>query len=281
MSKQVKKIKTVTKKQLFALKPYLDELAAEIENPAFVDNDPVQFMHAFEDKNDMELAGFLVAIMAWGRRSVVISKFEDLLKRMDYRPAEFIGNFTESEADVFTGFKHRTFKAIDMYWLTRILQIILLQYGNFEQFWIFCHEQAIQQKRELLGVFHEEFFALLPETAQRSRKHISNPENNSACKRLNMFLRWCTRKSSVDLGTMSFLKPSDLVIPMDVHAARQARKLGLLGRKQTDWKAVQELQSRVKLINPDDPAAYDFALFGIGVNKREIPDEFLLNKTIE
>lgn len=280
-AKKTSQFRTVSKKQLFALKPYLDSLVEEIEVPSFIDNDPVQFMHAFEDKNDMELAGFFAAIMAWGRREIVISKFEDLLTRMNYQPAEFIGNFTELDAEKLDGFKHRTFKAIDIYWLVKILQIILLKYDNFESFWISCHQQAIQQERELLGVFHERFFALLPETAQRSRKHISNPEKNSACKRLNMFLRWCIRKSSVDLGTMSFLSVKDLVIPMDVHAARQARKLGLLGRKQTDWKAVKELQTRIKMINPDDPAAYDFALFGIGVNKRQIPPEFILNKYVE
>ena len=247
------------------LKPYLNSIVEEIETLGFIDHDPVQFMHAFQEKNDIELAGFFAAIMAWGRRDIVVAKVDDLLKRMNYRPAEFIGNFSEGDVPLFDGFKHRTFKPIDIYWLVKILQSILLKYGSFEGFWAKCHQKAVQQNRELIAVFHEEFFAVHPETPQRTRKHISNPEKNSSAKRLYMYLRWCIRKSSVDLGTMSFITPADLKIPLDVHVARQARRLGLLSRKQNDWKAVLELTEKLRILDPQDPAKYDFALFGLGV----------------
>ncbi|MFA5670236.1 MAG: TIGR02757 family protein [Balneolaceae bacterium] len=276
--KKKKKLKTLSSKKLLLIKPYMDDLVSKIEQPTFIDNDPVQFMHAFEDKNDMELAGFFAAIMAWGRRDIVVAKVDELLNNMNYRPAEFIGNFTESDLDTFANFKHRTFKPIDVYWLIKILQQILNKYGDFEQFWKFCQIKAVEQQRELLAIFNEEFFSLQPETPQRTGKHISNPEKNSSCKRLNMYLRWCIRKSSVDLGTMDFITPAELHIPLDVHVARQARKLGLLSRTQNDWKAVLELNTRLKILNPTDPTAYDFALFGIGVLKDSIPAEFIVNK---
>ena len=271
------KIKTLPKSKLPQLKPYLDKVVELVETPDFIDNDPVQFMHAFQEKNDMELAGFFAAIMAWGRRDIVIAKVDDLLKRMEYRPEEFIGNLSESDVPLFENFKHRTFKPIDIYWLVKTLQSILMKYETFEGFWAKCHQKAIQQNRELIAVFHEDFFAIHSELPHRTRKHISNPEKNSSAKRLYMYLRWCIRKSSVDLGTMSFITPADLKIPLDVHVARQARRLGLLSRKQNDWKSVVELTEKLRILDSEDPAKYDFALFGLGVLDREIDKEFIVN----
>lgn len=255
----------MTKKKLLALKPKLDALVDQIEQPDFIDNDPIQFMYAFEDKNDKELAGFFAAIMAWGRRDIVVNKVDDLLKRMEYKPAEFILNFSESDAEKLEGFKHRTFKPIDIYWLIKILQSILKEHQTFERFWKMCYEKSKEQNRELIAVFHDQFFDIHPETPQRTRKHISNSEKNSSCKRLYMYLRWCIRKGPVDLNTMNFMSQSELKIPLDVHVARQARALGLLDRKQNDWKAVQELTRKLRVLDPKDPAKYDFALFGLGV----------------
>tara|TARA_R110002126_G_scaffold3477_2_gene19812 strand:- start:6926 stop:7708 length:783 start_codon:yes stop_codon:yes gene_type:complete len=255
----------MSKKKLLELKPELDALVEQIEKPDFIDDDPIQFMYAFEDKNDKELAGFFAAIMAWGRRDIVIAKVDDLLKRMNYKPAEFILNFSESDVPKLDGFKHRTFKPIDIYWLIKTLQSILKKHDTFEAFWELCYNKARKNERELIAVFNEEFFAFHPEMPQRTRKHISNPEKNSSCKRLYMYLRWCIRPGPVDLQTMSFMNPSELKIPLDVHVARQARSLGILKRKQNDWKAVQELTNKLLLLDPKDPAKYDFALFGLGV----------------
>lgn len=278
MSQKRKNFKTLSRNKLLDLKPFLDELVGRIEQPDYINDDPVQFMHAFENKLDQELAGFFAAIMAWGRRDIVNAKIEDLLQRMNYKPAEFIENYSESDFSVFDGFKHRTFKPVDMHWLTKILQTILLKYGSFERFWKHCAEEAKCQKRELIAVFHEQFFTFHPEMPHRTRKHVSNPEKNSSAKRLYMYLRWCIRKNSpVDPGIMNFMAPSELKIPLDVHVARQARKLGLLSRKQNDWKSVLELNARMKFLDPEDPAKYDYALFGIGVLGSEIPEKYVIN----
>lgn len=278
MPEKKKKLKTLSRKKLIELKPFLNDLVAKIERPDYIHNDPVQFMHAFEDKLDQELAGFFAATMAWGRRDIVNAKVEDLLQRMNCKPAEFIKNYSESDFSVFDGFKHRTFKPIDIHWLVTILHTILLKYGSFERFWKHCAQEAKCQNRELIAVFHEQFFTFHPEMPYRTRKHVSNPEKNSSAKRLYMYLRWCIRKNSpVDPGIMDFISPSELKIPLDVHVARQARKLGLLSRKQNDWKSVLELNARLKFLDPDDPAKYDYALFGIGVLGSEIPEEYVIN----
>ena len=271
------KLNLLSKKKILALKPYLDELVEKVEVAEYIDRDPVQFLHAFQDKNDIEIAGFFTAIMAWGRREIVIAKVDDFLKRMEYRPTEFIGNFTESDASVLDGFKHRTFKPIDHYWFIKTIQSILLRYSSFEGFWAHCWQRAKSEQRELMSVFNEEFFSIHPEIPQRSHKHISNPDKGGSCKRLYMYLRWTVRKSVVDLGVMDFISPADLKIPLDVHVARQARRLGLLSRHQNDWKSVLELNEKVKLLDPNDPAKYDYALFGIGVHPELIKSSVLLN----
>lgn len=237
-------------------------------------------MHAFEDKKDQELAGFFAAIMAWGRRDIVIAKVDDLLKRMSYRPAEFISNFSETDVPLFEDFKHRTFKPIDIYWLIKALQKIIMEFRDFEGFWASCYQQSKKEKRELIAVFHHRFFQIYPETPPRTRKHISNPEKNSSAKRLYMYLRWCIRKSEVDMGIWSFMSPAELKIPLDVHVARQARRLGMLSRTQNDWKSVQELTGKLKILDIEDPAKYDFALFGLGVYPEFVDERFYVNKEI-
>ena len=260
------------------LKSFLDNWVEKIEQPHYVDDDPILFMHAFNQKEDQLLAGFFAATMAWGRRDVVIRKVRDFLDRMDNRPADFIANFSDRDAHRFEGFKHRTFKPIDMKWLVKILQTILRDYNSFENFWAYCYQKANENNRPLMSVFHEQFFAQHPEAPQRTRKHVSNADKKSSCKRLYLFLRWAVRdKSPVDLGLMNFLPQSELMIPLDVHVARQARALGLLSRTYNDWWAVQELTEALQLLDPQDPAKYDYALFGLGVNQKKIPEEFIKN----
>ena len=271
-------LKSCSPQQLQRLKPWLDGWVERIERLEYIADDPVSFMHAFEAKDDQALAGFFAAIMAWGRRDVVLAKVEDLLQRMNYQPAAFIRNYSDDDAPVFDGFKHRTFKPVDMIGLTKCLQHILQQYESFEAFWHHCYRLSRQEDRELVAIFHHEFFAVHPDLPRRTRKHVSNPEKGSAAKRLYLYLRWVIRDGSpVDPGIMDFMNPSELIIPLDVHSARQARALGLLSRTYNDWKAALELTQTLRQLDPADPAKYDYALFGIGVNKKKIPDAFVLN----
>lgn len=238
-------------------------------------------MYRFEEREDRLLAGFLAALMAWGRRDIVIAKVDDLLSRLDYRPADFIRNFSDSDADQLSGFKHRTFKPEDIYWLIILLQKLLYRFGEFENFWNHCYQLSRQLDRELISVFHQQFISLQPEVPKRLLKHLADSEKNSSCKRLYLFLRWAIRQNSpVDTGLMACIPQSELMIPLDVHVARHSRRLGLLARRQNDWGAVCELTETLRLLDPDDPARYDYALFGVGVMDHQIPDRFILNESI-
>ena len=267
-----------SRNQLLKLKPTLDQWVDRMEIPEYIDSDPIQFLHAFQDADDINVAGFFTATMAWGKRSIVISKVDDFLSRLSYKPVEFIGNFTEQDFEYLRGFKHRTFNDQDMYWLVKTMQSILQQYGNFESFWMACYEQAKSETRPLMGVFHEKFFSFYPEIPNRTRRHISNPEKGGSCKRLYMYLRWTLRDGPVDVKSMSFMDPSEIYIPLDVHVARQSRKLGLITRNQNDWKAVLELQEELVFLDPSDPSKYDYALFGLGLNPEWLDPKWVLNK---
>lgn len=278
----MKKLKACSSDQLSRLKPFLNDQVNRIEKPSFINGDPVQFMYAFEDKQDQAIAGFFAALMAWGRRDVVLAKVEGLLGRVDFQPADFIRNFSDQQADCLDGFKHRTFKPVDIFWLVKCLQKAFSQYGTFEDFWSHCYQTSQQTGKELIAVFHYEFFGLCDEVPARTYKHISNPEKGSSCKRLYMYLRWVIRNESpVDPGIMNFMAPSELIVPLDVHCARQARHLGLLTRRYNDWKAAVELTQNLRKLDPRDPTRYDFSLFGIGVEGEQIPDEFIINPEVE
>ncbi len=267
-------------KSLLELKPYLDEINDKVEQPGYIEFDPVQFMHLYTEKKDIEIAGFLAAVMAWGRREIVISKVEDLLTRMNNRPFEFVSGYTQRDFTVLKGFKHRTFKPIDIHGIILSLQNIYREFGDFEAFWNHCRQNGIRQERPLLALFHEQFFSYSTDLEERTRKHISDPEKGSTCKRLYMYLRWTIRKNSpVDPGIWNFMDPSELLIPFDVHVARQARRYGLVSRRTNDWKTVKELTQTLSLLNPDDPARYDYALFGIGALNYQLPSRFVLNRS--
>lgn len=248
------------------LKDALDRLVALVEVPGYIDSDPVQFTHAYDHTEDRLIAGFFAAILAWGRRDIVIRNVGALLERMGPSPAAFIRTYPEAGSGVFSGWKHRTVNADDIHWLCLSLHRAYREHGRFEGMWEAAWHASIRQERLLMGVFHEQFFARIPEAPHRVRKHLSNNEKGGSCKRLYLFLRWTMRRHScVDLPLMGFMPLSELRIPLDVHVARHARALGLLTRRQDDWKAVEELTGRLKAFDPDDPGKYDYALFGMGV----------------
>lgn len=268
-----------SKYALAQLKPLLDTINNEVEQPGYIEHDPVQFMHAFSDKKDREIAGFLAATMAWGRRDIVVAKVDDLLQRMDYAPFDFVSRYNSGHFQRLNGFKHRTFKPIDIHGILVALQQIYNRTEDLEAFFRQCYIDGRKQNRPFLGIFHHRFLSLTPELVPRTRKHISNPENGSPCKRLFMFLRWTIRRNSpVDPGIWTFMPPSKLMIPLDVHVARQGRKFGLLTRRTNDWKSVRQLTQTLRLMNPDDPTRYDYALFGIGALEYSLPVRYHLNR---
>ncbi|MDI6401568.1 TIGR02757 family protein [Balneolaceae bacterium ANBcel3] len=265
----------VPETQLTAVKQFLDPVVKEVEVPEYMNSDPVGFMHLYPHPEDQNIVGFISALLAWGRRDIIMAKISDLLKRFGTNPADFTGNFSESDRKALTGFKHRTCNADDMYWIIRGISNGQNTYGSFENFWNQCYTR---NPKNLLGEFHARFFDSIPDCPQRVRKHLSTPDKNSSCKRLCLYLRWAIRKNScVDPGSMSFMPASELMIPLDVHVSRYARMLGLLTRRSNDWKAVTELTGRLRMLDPEDPVKYDYALFGLGIHQMRVPVELQIN----
>jgi len=246
------------------LKSYLDEQVKRINTPSFIENDPISIPHTYSKKQDVEIASFWTAMLAWGQRKTIINKATELFDLMDQSPHEFIIGHSEKDRKRFSEFKHRTFNFTDtLYFLDR-LQQHYLKFDSLED--AFLIEGQCNSVKESLSFFHDRFFE--PDFApDRSRKHVSTPARKSSCKRLNMFLRWMVRKdkNGVDFGIWDRINPKQLMIPLDIHVGRVSRELGLLQRKQNDWMAVEELTSLLRKFDSDDPVKFDYALFGLGI----------------
>lgn len=229
----------------------------------FVITDPIQIPKLFEQKEDIEISGFLAASLAWGQRPTIIRKCKELMHLMDYAPYDFILNAQETDFERFTNFKHRTFNGYDCCYFLQALAHIYRTKGGLEKIFTQAYQQH-QDMFQVLRCWYNEFTALPAE--KRVLRHIANVEKGSAAKRVNMFLRWMVRRdaSGIDFGLWKSIPPAALLIPLDLHTGNVSRNLGLLHRKQNDAQAVAELTEQLREFDPVDPIRYDFALFGLG-----------------
>ena len=256
--------------QLETLKEFMEARTALYNQAGFVSTDPISIPHMFTIKEDMEISALLVASIAWGNRKSILNSGRRLVELMDLRPAAFIQGFTERDLIPFKGFVHRTFNEFDLLCFFYSLRNIYENHGGLEAVFSKGGGRSRDIRKALIH-FHNVFFEI--PHLNRSRKHLGNPAEGSAAKRINMFLRWMVRRdeNGVDLGLWKAFMASDLYCPLDVHSGRVARQLGLLSRKQNDWKAVEELTANLRRLDPVDPVKYDFALFGMGVFEKESP----------
>ena len=245
------------------LKDFLDEKVIQYNTLDFIESDPVQIPHLFTQKEDIEIAGFLSATIAWGNRKMIIKNSHRMMELMGNTPYDFIMSHSESQLENLESFVHRTFNGQDFIGFIQSLQNIYKNHGGLEP--IFAKNQELDSMQKSISEFKKVFFEV-PHFA-RTQKHISDPLNNSAAKRINMYLRWMCRQDNkgVDLGIWKSITPAKLSCPLDVHSGNVARKLGLLSRKQNDAKALAELDSKLRELDKNDPVKYDFALFGLGV----------------
>ena len=245
------------------LKDFLDSKVTQYNHPRFIESDPIQVPHQFTNKEDIEIAGFLTAIIAWGNRKSIINNANKLMNLLDNSPYDFVMGHKDSDLERLIPFVHRTFNGQDCIQFINSLQHIYLFHGGLEA--VFLKHADVKSMQNSIHYFKQYFFEI--EHSQRTQKHISDPLKNSAAKRINMFLRWMVRNDNagVDFGIWRSLSPAQLSCPLDVHSGNVARKLGLLNRKQNDAKAVMELDKALKKLDPQDPVKYDFALFGLGV----------------
>lgn len=281
---------------MLQVKEFLDKRVEAYNQPGFIAADPICIPHRFTLKQDVEIMGFFAAILAWGQRKTIINKCLELEKRMDKSPYAFVKDHSDTDLKRLLGFKHRTFNDTDLLYFIRFFRCHYARYDTLEDAFLpkavnsefrseymdvyspspaaslsssVCYLHKLTPGfhiAEALNHFRDYFFSL-EDYPLRTRKHVSSPRQNSACKRLNMFLRWMVRQDNrgVDFGLWKQILPSQLICPCDIHVERVARKLGLITRKQSDWKTAIELTENLRLLDADDPVKYDFALFGLGV----------------
>ncbi len=233
----------------------------EFNRVSFIDDDPISIPHLFKRKEDIEIAGFLSATIAWGQRKTIIKNAHQLVELMDMSPFDFVMQHSQKDLKRFENFKHRTFNETDIRFFIQSLANIYQNHGGLETVFTKYPEDMQQNIAHFKSIFFE------IEHPSRTQKHVSDPLKNSSAKRLNMMLRWFCRKDKrgVDFGIWKNIAQKDLMIPLDVHSGNVARKLGLLKRTQNDWKAVVELTDNLKKFDEKDPIKYDFSLFGLGV----------------
>lgn len=247
------------------LKTFLDEKADFYNNPEFIENDPIQIPHRFSLKQDIEIAGFLAATISWGNRRSIISDAEKMMNFMENSPYDFVKNVSEKDLKILEGKSiHRTFNGEDF--REFILNLKRIYVGNDSMESLFLMHENEDNFYHPLERFRQNFIG---ENVHRSHKHVSSTYKNSSAKRLMMFLRWMVRKDKkgVDFGIWENIDQKHLSIPLDVHTGNISRKLNLIQRKQNDWKTVEEMDLVLRKFNAEDPAKYDFALFGLGVSK--------------
>jgi len=245
------------------LKAFLDEKVELYNRPDFIESDPIQIPHLFTQKEDIEIAGFLAATIAWGNRKMIINNAKKMMDLMGNAPYDFVMSHKEDDLERFSTFVHRTFNSQDLVGFIKSLQHIYQNHNGLEA--LFAKHQEANSMQKSISEFKKIFFEI--NHLSRTEKHISDPMNGSAAKRLNMYLRWNCRQDNkgVDLGIWKSISPSKLSCPLDIHSGNVARKLKLLTRKQNDGKALLELDTNLRMLDPKDPVKYDFALFGLGV----------------
>lgn len=246
-------------------KQELDNLVLKYETKDFIKDDPIQFPHRGKTKEEIELYGFISSLFAYGNRKMFIAKLNDLFARADNDIANYIKNGDFSN---LKGIEYRFAKEDDIIPIFEILYSLYTESKGLEELFEYGFKSASASSKVLsmLKTAVDYFYSRAPKSAGQGFYHmIPNPDNGGAMKRMNMFLRWMVRKPPVDFGIWNFIKPSELLIPLDVHVARVSRSMGLLTRKSNDFKAVMELMANLKNICPEDPVKYDFAMFAFGV----------------
>ncbi len=251
-------------KRIDDLRKFLDTKVLQYNNSDFIREDPISIPKQYTKLQDIEITAFWTAMLSWGQRKTIINKSKELFGLMGDSPHSFILEHKPKDRKRFADFKHRTFLHPDTFYFLEFFQWFYTEHHSLQE--AFIPEGEKVGMKERLIHFHEIFFSLV-DGPIRTKKHVSTPARKSACKRLNMFLRWMVRKdeAGVDFGLWKIIKPSELLCPLDVHVSRVGRKLKMITRKQNDWETVEELTSFLRKLDRMDPVKYDYALFSLGV----------------
>ncbi|MBL0190533.1 MAG: TIGR02757 family protein [Saprospiraceae bacterium] len=249
------------------LKDYLDLLVQKYNQKEFIPLDPISIPHRYRARQDIEIAGLMAALFSWGNRTAIIKKAKEAVLLMDDAPYDFVMNAEMSDLKPLRDFQYRTFNGIDFHSLIGFFKATYSQFESMEDYFL-LEEQPVFNGLERM---HQAFIQN-PNFTPRSKKHFSSPKNKSACKRLNMFLRWMVRSDAagVDFGIWKKLSPSQLLMPLDTHVYHVAKGLGILTTQKPNWDGVLYLTDQLRAFDPTDPVKYDFALFGLGIESKKV-----------
>jgi len=252
------------------LKMFLDKLVIKYETVDFIASDPIQFPHRFLDKTDQEVSGLISSCLAYGRREKIIEDVETIHKLMNNKPAEFAKNFNlAKDLKYFINFRHRYTEGKDVAMLIHLIGRTLEEYTDLETVFLQGYSANDINIKPALSIFVNKLKSYIPaneDNLSGINYLLPNPSKGSACKRLNLFLKWMIRPGPVDLNNWKKISPNKLIIPLDTHVARLSRKLNLVSRKADDWVTAEEITENLKKLDPNDPVKYDFAIFGLGVS---------------
>lgn len=251
------------------MRELLERLHDRYNNESFIEADPISVPHSFTRPVDREIAGFLAATIAWGNRRAIVQSAHRMMRYMDNAPEDFVRNATETDMEYLRTYVHRTFNGVDFQDFVRGLRHIITKWGSVGNYFETRYEEH-GDLRPVFSDFRRDFFAA--EHDAHCEKHLSSIDKGAACKRLCMYLRWFVRHDDrgVDFGMWRRIPMSALYMPLDIHTGRMGRNLGLLNRKQSDWKAVEELTASLRELHADDPVRYDYSLFGLGISGDDI-----------
>jgi uncharacterized protein (TIGR02757 family) len=249
----------------------LNQKFEEYCTTSFIEKDPISIPHSYTKLQDIEITAFWSAVLSWGNRTTIINKCTELFGMMDNAPHDFVLHHSDKDLKQFLNFKHRTFNPTDTLYFIDFFKRYYQEHDSLESAFSSSISPKDENVKKGLIQFYFKFFNS-NNAPNRTRKHIASPDKKSACKRINMFLRWMVRdnKQGVDFGLWRDIKTSQLICPLDVHVDRVARKLGLLERKQNDWKSAEELTTNLKKFDPNDPVKYDYALFMMGIDDLQV-----------
>ncbi len=252
---------------MMILKKQLDDYVKEYETQDFIKDDPVQFIHRFKDKQDIEIAGFIASMFAYGKREVFISKLNYIFNLMENKPLDFVKSFNYKSNNIIKC-DYRFSKDCDLVQILKILNTLYNENENLESLFKYSYNTNKNVWNMFQGVT-DYFYSRIDLPVTKGFYHLlPNPSKKSALKRMNMLLRWFVRKSPVDIGIWDFIPKAELLIPLDTHVAKISRKLDLLTRNDNGYESVIEITDNLKTFDPLDPVKYDFALFGYGVNNK-------------
>lgn len=250
------------------LKKKLESIYVQYHSVRYLNTDPIQCVHRFESSGDREIAGLVASVLAYGRVEIIIRNCLNLFEKTGFALADFVKESSfEEKKKLFKGFKHRFNDYIDIAVLLECVSQVIKEYGTIESLFASAKSQCMKESLNYFTNFFKSRGMKLAGSSKKSFEYFfPSPESGSACKRLNMYLRWMVRPAdSIDFGIWKCVSPSILIIPVDTHIAQIAHRLGLTVRKNADWLMAEQITQNLRRIDPEDPVRFDFSMCRVGM----------------